>query len=71
MMKSEALKKLRSKLPRGYGEELAKRTGKTTSSVYQALTGKINSPLIIEAAIQLAKESQDKQDDLTDQIDSL
>ena len=70
-MKLEALQKLRKKLPRGYGEILAVRTGKHPSSVYQALTGKINSPSILKAALQLAKETQEQKDEMEDQIQSL
>lgn len=71
MMTKEAFDKLRSKLSRGYGKELAARTGKSESAVYQALTGDINSPEIIKAAIQLAKEQADQSNDIANQIDNL
>jgi hypothetical protein len=70
-MTKKDLDRLRKKLPRGYAKILSEKTGKHTSAIYQALTGKINSPEIIEAAIELAKENQQKNADLKRQIDSL
>lgn len=71
MMTDEKLAKLRSKLPYAYGSQLKKITGKSKSAIYQALMGKINSPLIIEAAIKLAKKSDQTKRDLNRRISEL
>jgi len=70
-MTKNALKKLRDKLPHGYGSLLAKRTDKTESAVYQALTGKINSDVIINEAIALANETKQKNNDIIKNINSI
>nr|WP_321409290.1 hypothetical protein [uncultured Carboxylicivirga sp.] len=70
-MTKQALKKLKSKLPRNYRGILAKRTGKSESAVYQALIGTINSPEIIDEAIRLAEEQVHKNNDMLKKIESL
>lgn len=70
-MTNQALKKLRSKLPRGYGKKLSEITGKHESSIYQALTGKFESPEIINAAIALATDHAQNSNKLIDKINSL
>lgn len=67
-MTKKDLKNLRSKLPRGYGKILEKRTGKHFNSVYLALKGEINSDVIIEAAIDLAKEENERKKALQEKI---
>jgi len=71
MTTTKALKKLKSKLPRNYRSILANRTGKSESAVYKALVGDLNNPEIIKAAIALAKEEVDKNDDMLKDIQSL
>lgn len=71
MITKAALRKLKSKLPRNYRKELAKRTGLSESAVYRTLKGDLNNTSIIEAAIQLAKENKDRNNTQIDQINSL
>ena len=70
-MTKEALQKLRSKLPRHYRKELASRTGKSESAVYQALRGDIDSPSIIDAAIDWAQELAPENKSKVNRINSL
>ena len=63
--------KLRSNLPRGYGNKLAEMTGKSKSAIYQALTGKLNSMIIINAAVKLAKQNLQNNSDIISDINNL
>ncbi|TLX73726.1 hypothetical protein E9993_14810 [Labilibacter sediminis] len=63
--------KLRSNLPRGYGSKLAEITGKSKSAIYQALTGNINSNVIITAAVKLAKKHSQNNNDIISDINNL
>jgi len=71
MTTNKALEKLKSKLPRNYRSVLAGRTGKSKNTVYLAVKGDIDNPEIIKAAIALAKEEVDKNDDMLKSIQSL
>jgi hypothetical protein len=71
MMTVQELKKLRNNLPRGYGRKVAEMTGKHTSAVYQTLTGKINCSDIIDAAITLAKEEAQRNEDIKNRLKAI
>ncbi len=64
-------KKLRSKLPRGYAKTLAFNLDVSESAVYQTVTGKIKSDVILAAAVRLAQENSQKNNDLASQINAL
>ncbi|MGQ1890621.1 hypothetical protein ACT29H_09285 [Thermophagus sp. OGC60D27] len=70
-MTKKELKKLRNELPRGYGRILSEITGKHFNAVYRALKGETNSPEIIQAAINLAKQEKEKKAKIQKQIKSL
>ena len=59
-MTTEELEKLRSKLPKNNLEALSKITGFSTVYIWQVLNGERKNDVIIDAAIQLAKEELEK-----------
>ncbi len=71
MTTKEELEKLKASLPWGYGAKLAAITGKSKSAVYKALSGEIDSPEIVQAAIELANEHKSKKKLLSNGISKL
>lgn len=57
-MNETDLKNLRQKLPRGSRKKIAELAGVHPSAVYQALNGIIDSPKIIDVAIEIASEEE-------------
>ncbi len=59
-IENSLLLKLRNKLPKDYKETLSKETGFSESYIYHVVTGKRKNEIIINAAIELAKQSQSR-----------
>ena len=57
-MSTEQLQKLRESLPKKHLDILSKRTGFSTVYIWQVLNGERNNNVIIDAAIELAKEEK-------------
>lgn len=65
---SERLKKLRSELPRGYMEKLAAITGLGTTTIYKVLHGHSSNLAVLEAAIVMRDEYQQKKVELINKL---
>lgn len=59
-MTKKELAKLRKNLPTRYLDELAKRTGMSTSTCSKVLNGHFNSDVVLQAALDLAHETKEK-----------
>ena len=70
-MTTRELDKLKSKMPRKYRMELWKRTNCSIAAIDAVLRGDYKNDIIIEAAIILAEEHQNKIRMLSEKIDSL
>jgi hypothetical protein len=71
-MTTRELDKLKSKLPRGFRMILRKRIGNVSiSAIDKVMRGDYNNDIIIEAAINLAQETQARSQRLKEEVKSL
>ncbi|MDR2129577.1 MAG: hypothetical protein LBP56_00165 [Odoribacteraceae bacterium] len=70
-MKKEDLMKIIQCLPRGYGRIIMERTGLSLPTIYNTIHGKSKNELVISTAIELAKETKEKSDNIKSLIESL
>lgn len=71
-MDTQELEKLKSALPSNHLDELSKRTGFSTAYIWQVLNEKRNQkPVIIDAAIQLAEEEKQAEEQRKNRIENL
>lgn len=70
-MDKEDLDNIRKNLPQGFLKILAKKTGKTVDSVSKALRGVINSEIIVNEAVKLAKRTKRQKDNLKRDLEEL
>ena len=68
---NKELEKLRRYLPKGYNRTLAEQFGVTNVTVSNSLNGKTRRFDIIQAAIDLARETQKTQQDLKKLVEKL
>jgi len=59
-MNKEELKVLKDKLPRGYRDEIAEKTGFHISYVDHVFSGRRENQLIIDAAFEILKKEEEK-----------
>lgn len=60
-MTTDEIKSLKKKLPRGWTTSLAKMAGVSEITVYKVFTGKSTNASVIDAAIRLIEEDQQRQ----------
>jgi len=73
-MNHRELKKLKKKLPKNYYKILGERLGMHPNSIYRHLFSKRNKTVnqdILDAAIQLAEETQNSQEKASEKISKL
>jgi len=70
-MNTEDLEKLKKKLPRGYRQMLIERTGYSLPAIDSVLRGDYMNERILDAAIKLAQEHQEKLKNYSEKINSI
>ncbi len=71
MMTTNALKKLKTKLPRGYVKKIATEADVSESTVRKTLSGERNNINVIRVAIDVAKNNSQETNDALKEIESL
>lgn len=71
MITSSDLKKLRDSLPSNYAELLEKKIGFSKSTIYSVMNGVRNNMEIIDAAIELARDTKEKLESQKKAIENL
>ena len=63
-MTLDQLKSLKKKLPRGWTTTLARMSGASEITVYKVFKGKSTNSAVIDAAIRLIKETQQRDEEI-------
>lgn len=71
MMTKASLQKLKDILPRGSVKIIAEKSDVSLSTVRKVLSGERRNQKVLEEAIMLAKETQEKESSLNNEIQNL
>lgn len=71
MINASDLKKLRDSLPSNYAELLENKTEFSKSTIYSVMNGVRNNSVIIDAAIDLARDTKEKLESQKEAIENL